>query len=72
MIGEGTDVIFYDEQGELRRGRGSMDQAFTVRQVYETYLLESKDVYWAFMDIETKYYDTINKEGLWSIKIIKG
>ena len=33
---------------------------FAVRQVYEKYLANGKDVFWAFMDLE-KAYDTIDR-----------
>ena len=35
---------------------------FAVRQVWEKYLANGKDVFWAFMDLE-KAYDTIDHHG---------
>ena len=34
----------------VRHGIGCMDQVFAVRQVCEKYLVNGKDVFWAFMD----------------------
>ncbi len=36
------------------------------RHVATTYLPKSKDVYWAFMDLE-KAHDIIDREGLWYV-----
>ena len=40
-----------------------MDQVFAVRQVCEPYRAILKDVFWAFMDLETAY-DTIDRHGM--------
>ena len=37
---------------------------FTVRQVCEKYLANSKDVFWSFMDLK-KFYDAIDRHGMW-------
>ena len=40
---------------------------FAVSQVCEKYLVNLKDVFWAFMDLE-KAYDTIDRDGVgWMI-----
>ena len=36
----------------------TIDQVFAVRQVYEKYLANGKNIFWAFLDLE-KAYDTI-------------
>ena len=36
-----------------------MDQLFAVRYLCKKYLVNGKDVFWAFMDLE-KAYDTID------------
>ena len=41
-----------------------MDQVFAVRQVYEKYPTNGKDVFLTFMDLE-KAYDTIDRRGMW-------
>ena len=48
-----------------------MDQVFAVRQVYEKYLANGKDVFWAFIDLE-KAYDTINRHGMWQMQRVYG
>ncbi len=58
--------MIHDEQCGFRKGRGCVDQIFTVGQVWEKYLAEGKDVFWAFMDLE-KAYDRIDREGLWTV-----
>ena len=54
-----------EEQCGFRQGRGYMDQVFAVRKC-EKYLVNGKDVFWAFMDLE-KAYDTIDRHGLWQM-----
>ena len=43
-----------------------MDQMFAVNQVYEKYLANGKDVFWALMDLK-KLYDTIDLYGMWQM-----
>ena len=62
----GTECAIGEEQCGFRQGRGCMDQVFAVRQVCEKYLVNGKDVFWAFMDLE-KAFDTINRHGMWQI-----
>ena len=59
----GTECAIGEEQCGFRQGRGRMDQVFAVRQVCEKYLVNGKDVFWAFMDLE-KAYDTIDRHGI--------
>ena len=47
-----TERAVGEEQCGLRQGRGCIDQVFAVRQVYEKYLANGKDVFWAFMYLE--------------------
>ena len=44
---------------------------FAVRQVYEKYLANGKDVFWAFMDLKMAY-DTINRHGMWQMLRVYG
>ena len=60
-----------EEQCVFRQGRECMDQVFAVRQVCEKYLINGKDVFWAFMDFE-KAYDTINRHGMWQMLRVYG
>ena len=50
----GTECAIGEEQCAFRPGRGCMDQVFAVRQEYEKYLANGKDVFWAFMNLERK------------------
>ena len=43
-----------------------MDLVFAVRQVWEKYLANGKDVFWAFMHLENAY-DTIDRHGMWQM-----
>ena len=47
----------------FRQGRWCMDQLFAVRQVCEKYLVNWKDVFCAFMDLE-KAYDAIDQHSM--------
>ena len=44
---------------------------FVVRQLYEKYLANGKDIFWAFMDLE-KVYDTIDRLGWWQMLKVYG
>ena len=44
---------------------------FAVTQVCEKYLVNGKDVFWAFMDLE-KAYDTIDRHGMWQLLRVYG
>ncbi len=70
-VREGTEGMICDKQGGFRRGRGCVDQIFTVRLVCEKYLAKGKDVFWALMDLE-KAYDRIDSEGPWSVLRLYG
>ena len=59
-----TECAIGKEQCGFRQGRGCMDRVFSIRQVYEEYLANGKDVFWAFMDLE-KAYETIDRHGMW-------
>ena len=57
-------------QGGFRRGRGCIDQIFIVRQICEKYLGKSKDVHFAFLDLE-KAYD-IDRDAMWNVLRLNG
>ena len=48
-----------------------MDQVFAIREVYEKYIANGKDVFWVFMDLE-KAYDTIDRHGIWQMLRVYG
>ena len=48
-----------------------MDHMFVVRKVCENYLVNGKDVFWVFIDLE-KAYDTIVRHGMWQMLRVFG
>ena len=48
-----------------------MDKVFTVRQVYEKYLANGKEVFLALFYLE-KAYDTIDLDGMWHLLRVYG
>ena len=64
----GTECAIGEERCGFRQGRGCM---FAVRQVFENYLVNREDVFWAFMDLE-KTYDTIDRHGMWQMQRVYG
>ena len=54
-IRDKTKNVIAEVQGGFRRGRGSTDQIFIVRQICEKYLAKGKYVYFAFLDLEKAY-----------------
>ena len=66
-----TECAIGEEQCGFRQVRGCIDQVFAVRQVWEKYLANGKDVFWAFMDLE-KAYDTIDRHGMWQMLRVCG
>nr|XP_053651035.1 protein cycle-like isoform X4 [Cherax quadricarinatus] len=55
-----TEKRIADEQGGFRKGRGCVDQVFTVKHISEQYLDKAKEVFVAFMDLE-KAYDRVDR-----------
>ena len=49
-IRDRTERVISEVQSVFRRGRGCVDQILIVRQIYEKYLGNGKDVYFAFLD----------------------
>ena len=70
-VRDGTEEVLMEEQCGFRRGRGCVDQVFTVRQICEKYLAKGKDAFWAFMDLE-KAYDRVDREAMWRMLSIYG
>ena len=66
-----TDCRISREQGAFRKGKGCIDQIFTVKMVAEKYLAKGRKMYAAFMDLE-KAYDRIDWTGLWEVLGIYG
>ena len=66
-----TDSKISQEQGGFRKGRGCIDQIFTVKSVAEKYINKGRKLYAAFIDLE-KAYDRVDREGLWDVLRIYG
>ncbi len=61
-----TESKASEEQGGFRKGRGCIDQIFSLRMTVEKMLVKGKKVYAAFMDLE-KAYDRINWAAMWDV-----
>jgi hypothetical protein len=57
-------VEIEEEQGGFRRGRGCIDQAFTLNELIQGHKASGKPLYTATIDVE-KAYDTVWRDGLW-------
>ena len=66
-----TEGRISEEQGGFRKGRGCVDQIFTVKMLTEKYLMKGKKLYAAFMDLE-KAYDRVDWKSLWDVLKIYG
>jgi len=61
-----TECRISEEQGGFRKGRGCVDQIFSLRMTVEKMLTKGKKVYAAFMDL-VKAYDRIDWTALWDV-----
>ena len=61
-----SDSVLGEEQCGFNCGRGCVDQLFGMRQLYEKFLAKGKDLFWAFMDLETAY-DRVVRDALWQV-----
>ena len=61
-----TEGMIDEEQCGFRRGRGCVDQVFTVKQLSEKYVGKGKDLFVAYMDLE-KAYDRIDRDAMWRV-----
>ena len=66
-----TESRISNEQGGFRKGRGCVDQIFTVKGMAEKYLMKDRKLYAAFMDLE-KAYDKVDWDALWEVLKIYG
>ena len=67
----GTESAIWEEQCLSRQSKGCMNQVLAVSHVCEEYLVNVKDVSWAFMDLETAH-DTIDRHGMWQMLRVYG
>jgi hypothetical protein len=63
--------ITRDEQGGFRKGRGHVDQVFTLRCVCRKYLDKQKEVFLAFMDLEN-VYDRVDRHAMLEVLMMYG
>ena len=60
------DKVLPESQCGFRSGRGTTDMVFTARQLHEKCREQHQDLYVVFVDL-TKAFDTVNRDGLWTI-----
>ena len=70
-VRDGTECAIGEQLCVFRLGRGCMDHAFTIRQVFEKYLTNGKYVFWAFIYLEMAY-DTVDRQGMWQKSRVYG
>ena len=68
---EETEEAIGEEQCSFRKGRGCVDQIFTLRQLCEKVCGKGKLLYLGFMDLE-KAYDRVDRKGVWEVLEIYG
>ena len=61
-----TEGEVMEVQGGFRRGRGCVDQIFTIRQLSEKVLEKNKQMVIACIDLE-KAYDKVSRDRLWQV-----
>ena len=61
-----VEEIVGEEQAGFRRGRGTVDQIFTIRQLAEKYYEKNKVIYNNFIDFR-QAFDSIWQRGLWRV-----
>jgi hypothetical protein len=61
-----AEVILDESQNAFRKGRGSIDPVFTLKQIIEKRKEYNQPLYLVFIDYE-KAYDNINRHKLWEI-----
>ena len=66
-----TEEMVGEEQCSFRKGRGCVDQIFTLRQMCEKICEKGKQLYLCFVDLE-KAYDRVDREGVWDVLKIYG
>ena len=68
-LGPELNVQYWISNVCLGRVEDAWTKCFAIRQVYEKYLANGKDVFWEFMDLE-KAYDTIDWQKLLEQRIV--
>ena len=70
-ISEAVDQRLRKEQAGFRKGRGCMDQIFTLRNIIEQCTEWQRQLYINYVDFE-KAFDSIHRESLWRILRVYG
>ena len=55
-----------EEQAGFRKGRGTTDQIFVIRQLSEKYIEQNRTLYNNFIDYK-QAFDSVWQEGLWRV-----
>ncbi len=63
-----TEKKVSDEQGDIRRGKGCVDQIFSITMLVEEYFGRDRKLYAAFMNFEKGY----DREAFWNVMKIYG
>ena len=66
-----TDLVCSESQCGFRKGRGTVDMVFCLRQLQEKSREHRKPLYMAFIDL-TKAFDTVSRSALWIVLEILG
>ena len=61
-----VEEIVGEEQAGFRKGRGTVDQIFTIRQLAEKYYGKNKVIYNNFIDFR-QAFDSVWQQGLWRV-----
>ena len=61
-----AEEILPESQCGFRRGRGTTDMVFTLRQIQEKSREQQKPLYMVFIDL-TKAFDSVNRDALWKV-----
>ena len=61
-----TGGLIDDEQRSFRKGRGYVNQIFTLKKIGEKARERKRRVYMGFLDLE-KAYDRVNRDVLWQV-----
>ncbi len=66
MVPKITESRISEEQGGFRKGRGCVDQTFSLKITVEKILMKGKKIYAAFINLE-KAYDRIHWMAMWNV-----
>ena len=61
-----TDSVYSESQCGFRKGRGTVDMIFCLRQIQEKSREHHTPLYMAFIDL-TKAFDTVSRPALWTV-----